>query len=352
MHRSGVHPLAAFLLGIVVGSAGTYYVTQPTGTTPDATKAPHSVVITPRKAALAAGDTLTICSFNIQFLGQSEDRDAEGLADIVRDYDIVVVQELIAPPYPGKFPDGTDYVPDPQAARFFDAMKALGFDYMLSEEDTGTGAKIHLNTSATEWWVVFYRPERIGPAADLPRTFLADDRSNHPDYERVPYAFPFRTLDKNCDFVLISVHLKPDPGPASRARRKHELATIAAWIHTKDQSEKDFIILGDMNIEDAKELADATPVGFLSLNDECRATNTNVKGPKPYDHVLFQPSFSTEVDHEFDLVVVNLIEAMRPRWLGPGAFPGDPYEHDAFRRFYSDHHPVVFRLKIPSADDD
>jgi hypothetical protein len=31
-----------------------------------------------------------------------------------------------------------------------------------------------------------------------------------------------------------------------------------------------------------------TPTGFLSLNDECRPTNTNINGPKPHDHVMFR----------------------------------------------------------------
>jgi hypothetical protein len=148
------------------------------------------------------------------------------------------------------------------------------------------------------------------------------------------------------------VHLKPDDGPANRARRKHELATIASWIHAHDAVEKDFIILGDMNIENAAELIDTTPAGYLSLNDECRPTNTNVNGPKPYDHVMFHPTFTTEIDRGYDLVLVNLIEAMRPRWHGPGLFPGDPYDHNRFRKYYSDHHPVVFKITIPPQDDD
>ena len=57
---------------------------------------------------------LKICSFNIQFLGQSKVRDDVALANLIKDYDVVVVQELIAPPYPGTFPDGTPFQPDPE----------------------------------------------------------------------------------------------------------------------------------------------------------------------------------------------------------------------------------------------
>lgn len=159
------------------------------------------------------------------------------------------------------------------------------------------------------------------------------------------------TVRKN-DFPLISVHLMPNAGPASRARRTHELSAISSWVLVNESKEKDFIILGDMNIENAKELADTTPTGFLSLNDECRPTNTNVKGPKPYDHVMYRRSFTREMDEAFDMKVVSLVEAMKPFWQGAGVYPGEPYEHDRFRAVYSDHDPVVFRLNVPDADDD
>lgn len=140
------------------------------------------------------------------------------------------------------------------------------------------------------------------------------------------------------------------------------VAAIADWIDDHDDVEKDFIILGDMNIEDFNELNDTTPSGFKSLNDECEATNTNVNGPKPYDHVMFNPQFTKEeeIDKKFDFRVYNLIEAMRPFWNSPDPYPGGSvnpiglpaYDHNTFRSFYSDHHPVVFQMIIPEADDD
>lgn len=305
-----------------------------------------------RRRVRALQAPLSICSFNIQFLGMSTRRDHEALAGLVSDHDIVMVQELVAPPYPGFFPDGTPFKPDPQAAEFFDAMQDHGFAYVLSEEDTGTRDKIHLNSSATEWWVTFFKPDRVQLATDLPGGFLASDRSNHADYERVPYGFGFRSVDGGTDFVLISVHLKPNSGSASAARRKHELASIAEWIDAQGGSERDYIILGDMNIEDEQELTDATPAPFLSLNDECRPTNTNVNGPKPYDHVMVNAVDSTEVDEQFDLEVVDLIAEMKPGWSSTESYPGDPYNHDRFRAYFSDHHPVVFRINLSPSDDD
>ena len=186
----------------------------------------------------------------------------------------------------------------------------------------------------------------------MPTGFLADDRSNHPDYERVPFAFGFRTVDGKADFVLISVHLMPGKEAAAKQRRLHELQSIDRWIRSRNQEEKDFIILGDMNIENTAELDAATPEGYLSLNKDCLPTNTNVRGPKPYDHVMFSTVYTTEIDQEYGFKVINLIEQMRPFWNSAEQYPGDPYNHNAFRAYYSDHHPVVFRIRTLATGDD
>ena len=56
-------------------------------------------------------------------------------------------------------------------------------------------------------------------------------------------------------------------------------------------------------------MEDATPAGFTNLNDECEATNTNINGPKPYDHVMYKSATRDEIDRKFDFRVYNLIEA-------------------------------------------
>ena len=294
---------------------------------------------------------ITVCSFNIQFLGSSKQRDDDGLADLLKNYDIVVVQELIAPPYAGKFPNGEPYVPDPEARHFFECMKQKGFTNRLSEEDTGPGLKIHLNSTATEWWVAFYKADHVKIATDLPSGFLSKTLAHNQDFDRVPYAFGFRTMDGSLEFVLISVHLEPGFGKANKQRRKHELATIASWIAAHDQPKKDFIVVGDMNIANLAELTNAIPVSFLSLNVKCLPTNTNVNDPRPYDHVMCQAAFNKDkYDAQFGFHIENLIDAMREPWnhISTKKYPGGPpYTHNQFRKYYSDHHPVAFRIISP-----
>lgn len=292
---------------------------------------------------------IEVISFNIQFLGHFKNKQNEVLAEILAPFDLIFVQELVAPPFECDFPDGTPCKPDQEAAEFFQAMQAEGFSFVISPEDTGTNDTIHKNSSGTEWWVAFYKDERISPAEDLPGGFLADDRSNHPDFERVPFAFPFR-FDGKTDIVFISTHLKPGHESSDEARRGHELAAIFSWIDAHDEQEKDFIVLGDMNIDDCVELGAVTPPGFRSLNDTCQITNTNPNGPRPYDHVIYNlESSGNEIGELFE--VIDLIEAVRPLWTGSEPFPGDPYVHNEFRTRFSDHHPISFQILIGEDDD-
>ena len=182
----------------------------------------------------AVPDLITVCSFNIQFLGNFKDRDNAALAAILRDDDIVVVQELVAPPYPGTFPDGTAFTPDPEAEAFFAEMEALGFAYVLSEEDTGRGETNHSNSSATEWWVAFYDPDTVQEDPDLARGFLATDRTRNPDFDRVPYAFPFQAVQGGLDFVLISVHLAQGYAPRPRFKASTIDESIQSGTSTSD----------------------------------------------------------------------------------------------------------------------
>lgn len=301
-------------------------------------------------AVLEAADPITVCSWNIQFLGSSKVRDNQALAHLAKDYDIVVVQELVAAPQapiPGKAPSSPQ-----RAQQFFDEMHKLGFKYVISESDTGVSKKpgIFNNSSATEWFVTFYKEDVVKPADDLPRGFIGAPLGRNPKFDRVPYAFAFRSIDGKVDFVLISVHLNPD----NAARRKTELKGIADWIsqmHAQN-TERDLIVLGDMNLQNAAEVRATTPPRYLSLNDSCVSTVTNTK-PKPYDHVMYDPITTLEIDRAFGFKVVDLVEAMRPHWKGRAKYPGGPpYRHNPFRAAYSDHQPIVFRINRTDRDDD
>jgi len=304
----------------------------------------------PSETSIVPSSTFEIkmCSFNIKFVGLYKKKDHAALADILKGYDLVLIQELVSPPTDGHYPDGTPYEADPEAKEFVDAMAGHGFEYRLSEEDTGTNEDIHSNSSSTEWFVVFYKPDKLIVDDELITGFLADDRSDHPSFERVPYAFSFQTIDDGVDFTLISVHLKPGSGTADKARRKEELEAIAQWIDINDSIEKDFIIVGDMNINNQAELQYLLPPGYNSLNKDCLPTNLSSSG-KPYDHVMYHVSHTgAELTGSFE--IVDLKEVMRPYWKETTPYPEN--DLNLFYQYYSDHKPLVFTLVSDGSDDD
>lgn len=301
----------------------------------------------------ACTNCIRACSFNIKFLGNGT-KDHEALTDLLFNYDLVMVQELVAPPYAGTYPDGSTYTSDDGSRPFFDMMKTSGFSYMLSEEDTGPTTN-HVASSNSEWHVAFYRPNKLRVDSAL-CTYISTPLTNHPEFERVPYRFQFATVDGTLDFSIINVHLDKDANETSE--RLGELLAISQYASTVADSEKDFLIVGDMNIQDESEYKEVLPGGWVSLNDSCVTTNVagskNENNRKPYDHVMYRPTFTAnDLDLVFDVQVVDIFEKYYDQWAleNPNKAASSGWVA-SFAAKYSDHHPIVFRLKYGVGDDD
>lgn len=298
-------------------------------------------------------DTLSICSFNIQFLGHFQTRENAILAEIIKDNDIVVVQEMVASPVDGIYPDGTKYLKDKESAAFVDEMKKQGFSYWISNEDTGP-TKNHTPTSASEWWIVFYKSKTVQPdTVNRIYGFISDPLTKNTSYQRVPYAFPFKSVLGKSNFTLISVHLQPGNSSAEKVIRQRELKGLFEWVSTQTEKNKDFYVLGDCNIYKQEEFIAYKDKGISSLNEECENTNSNLyrdasKG-FPYDHVFYS-TFSKEDLILNSFQVVDLKKEIE-KISSPSQFMLEPYDHDYFRTKFSDHLPVTFKL-ITGKDKD
>ncbi|TXI85112.1 MAG: hypothetical protein E6Q38_00990 [Crocinitomicaceae bacterium] len=292
-----------------------------------------------------AQDTLKICSFNIQFLGHFQTRENAVLADVVKDHDIVVVQEMVAAPVDGLYPDKTVFKADKESGAFVAEMTKRGFSYWLSEEDTGP-TKNHTPTTASEWWIVFYKKEKVLPDTVRCYGFVSQPLVANATFDRVPYAFPFKAVHGKSNFTLVSVHLHPDDGKTDVIARKTELDALVSWMTTVKESNKDIFVLGDCNIYDQKEFVDYKTKNITSLNEACVSTNSlqygNAAKGEPYDHVFYS-SYSTEDLVKNSFKVVDL-KAEILKLVPAGTYQLDPYVHDDFRTKFSDHLPVSFKL--------
>lgn len=288
-------------------------------------------------------DTLSICSFNIQFLGHFKAREDSLLANVLETFDIVVIQEMVAPPIEGVFPDGSPFRKDNESALFTKQMTKRGFKYWLSSEDTGP-SKNHVNSTSSEWWITFYKPEMVNPDSSKFYGFIDTVVVGSVKYRRVPYSMPFMsTKDGTHLFSLISLHLHPGNGNQDREIRANELAHLFNWTKNNEDSTQ-IILLGDCNIYDSAEFISYDTIGIYSLNKDCLNTNTKLyeshnKG-KPYDHVFYS-SKSTQNMITTSFKVIDLMDYLKNS-LPPEQFIYEPYEHDLFRTSFSDHLPIKF----------
>lgn len=295
-------------------------------------------------------DTLNICSFNIQFLGNFKNKDNATLSKILKSYDIVVIQELVAPPFPGKFPDKTSYKVDEESKAFYNEMIKQGFACWLSTEDTGP-TNNHVNSTASEWWIIFYKTTKVRGDSTRFHGFVSQPLVANPNQDRVSFVFPFKSVNGNTTFSLIPVHLNPGDSKEDYSRRQVEFNYLFNWTKKQTESNKDFIVLGDCNIYQESEFVPFKKLDYFSLNNKCKSTNTKIyeskeKG-KPYDHVFYNSANKEDL-------LLNSFEVHDLRSQVKAINPGnivEPYDHDDFRSKYSDHLPISFKL-ITGKDSD
>ncbi|MFH1179152.1 MAG: endonuclease/exonuclease/phosphatase family protein [Candidatus Bathyarchaeota archaeon] len=173
--------------------------------------------------ALVTNDSIRIAAFNIQIFGESKRGKSdvmETLVDIVREFDVVLVQEIR---------DSSETT----APIFLEAINALdGAEYaFVRSERLG-------RSSSKEAYAYFYNTETVQYLVGS--AFVYDDVDDV--FEREPFVASFRA---GCfDFTLIGIHTKPDD-----AYNEIGNLTIVFDLVESLGDERDIIALGDFNAD-------------------------------------------------------------------------------------------------------
>ena len=341
LHRVLAPAALSLLLAACAGDEGMTNV----ATLPDEPDPPICPVPPPEGLA---GAPLTLATFTIDGIGVYSTRDNEALACLVAPYDLVVVHDLGAPPYPGTFGDGEAYRPAQPAANFFDAMRRHGFDYVMAPEDTGHVPTNKLNSGLTVWPVTFYKPNRVRLAQDRPSGYIDPDRTANPNYDRVPFALAFVTADGRYDFYVVSVNLAE--GREKASRRRFELGALTGWLSQFASNERDVFVSGGFDFNDCSEVAGNLPPILIAVDDGCQATNISNKRPTAGWLVLRGATAALAGEP----VVLDVIREMQSFWVykyGAG-YPGEPLNYGLFAQTYSGHKPVILGVVPPAGDED
>jgi endonuclease/exonuclease/phosphatase family metal-dependent hydrolase len=199
-------------------------------------------------ADLPAPVTLRLATFNIQVLGPAKSSRPEVLAvlaRIIRQYDLVAVQEIR---------DRSGQAP----LRLLAAINANDatpqYSLALSER---TGRQPD-DRSSQEQYAYYYREDRLR-ARDEGTLF---DDEPHDHFQREPYLNRFQIIGTDVSFIVINVHTRPRSALQEIAAMEH----VFIWAKDFYADEEVFIAVGDFNAgcgyaseEDLDSLTPPTP---------------------------------------------------------------------------------------------
>lgn len=258
------------------------------------------------------GNVLRIASFNIQVFGEKKLEQPEvaaALAQIVRKFDIVAVQEIRA--------KETSFV-----QRFVQQVSAAGVPY-----DCVVGPRLG-RTDSKEQYAYIFDATRV--EVDRASVYTVND----PDglMSRPPLVAGFRARgpppNQAFTFTLIDVHTAPEP-----PERDHELNVlddVFRAVRDDGRGEDDIILLGDLNAS-AEQFGQLGSVPYISY--VISGKPTNMRATKTYDNLLFDRRATTEfigradvmdVQREFNLTLEQamLISDHCPIWAEFSVYEG------------------------------
>ena len=255
---------------VVETAAKTVSYTRPVPTQPASLPGPAP--------AVRDGGTIRIATFNIQVLGQSKldkPQVVDVLAQIVRQFDVVAVQELRS--------REQDVIP-----RFLQFVNADGAHY-----DSIVGERLG-RTSSKEQYVYLYDATRVEVDRTSVRTIA--DPSDLLHREPLVARFRVRGLPSESafSFTLVNIHTDPD-----EVRDEVNVLDDVLRHVRRTGGEDDVILLGDLN-------ADCNHLGELGAVPNLRwvinGEPTNTRRSESYDNILFDNLTTREYTGRFGIV--------------------------------------------------
>lgn len=250
-------------------------------------------------------DNLAIATWNIQHLGQSKsDDEILFMAEVLRDFDIVAIQEVVA-----KHPAGAQKV-----AQLADELnrKGASWDYRISDPTKSPSVYI------SERYAFLWKTSKVEL---LGRAYL--DQELETQINREPYIGKFRFKKMKQEFYVINFH--------SRTHKDHPELEI---MHFKDYPKRlnlnTIIIAGDFNLNERHPVWD--DLYQQGYNSSVRKAKTTLKRKCQLGSYL-----SHDIDNIYYSKAISFINS------GVVDYIGDCENLEAARKI-SDHLPVFLEF--------
>jgi endonuclease/exonuclease/phosphatase family metal-dependent hydrolase len=187
------------------------------------------------KTSTSSDETLRIGAFNIQVFGVSKADKPEVmdvLADIVRTYDIMAIQEI----------RDSSQTALPELVELVNS-DGSNYEYVVSERLGRTSSK--------EQYAYVYNTDTILITSE---TLTYPEPEGTDPFHRQPYIASFKANNGDYDAVLIVIHTDPDEA----TEEINALDDALAYAQNVYPDEQDFIILGDFNADGSYFNEDST----------------------------------------------------------------------------------------------
>jgi len=216
----------------------------------------------------SGNETVKLITWNLLNFGKSkDDQEMAFIADLLRPYDVVAVQEV------NTGPDGAQAV-----ARLDDELDRRGaqWDYVVSDPTTGAGS---------ERYAYLWKPSRVRL---LGRAWLEAALAD--DLDREPYLARFETLQNRQQMLVASLHAVP------RAKRPADEIALLDELH-RLYGDDHLLILGDFNLSqkhqawDELKAAGYQPVIVDQKTSLRRKRKDGQHLANEYDNIFYEPAF-------------------------------------------------------------
>lgn len=261
-----------------------------------------------KKSTFVNDEYLTLASWNIRHLGRTKTtEDIYEIANILRNFDIVAVQEVVA-----KDPAGAKAV-----AKIADELNRMGFKWDYQVSDPTKSPSVHIS----ERYAFLWKTSRV----EMVHRAYLDKELEHKCY-REPFVAEFKAKKGSEAFFVINFH--------ARKYNDRPEREIKHFIKYPERLESDkILIVGDFNLDESHTVWNPFyKIGFKSALQNQRTTlkvkcNNGEYLSHPIDNLYFTPGITKINAASIDIVKI-CTGLKRAREI-------------------SDHLPVFMEFKIP-----
>ena len=243
----------------------------------------------------ATPQTITLATFNIQNLGRDKPDQPKLAAEIIKQFDVVAIQEVM------NYGDGTKGL---EAVNKIVEELGDGWASVACTKPNGTESAASGALHTFEFYAFIYNTTKVqlvGTArlwdeAANPVNGLADQERQ---FDREPFIASFKAVDNSLDFTVISLHASA-PSKSWRDDEIRRLKHVYETVQAENPNQNDVFLLGDFNTpvnksewDDLKGLLTMTHI--LTENDKTTVNKSAGKlSQNQYDTIWYQASASAE----------------------------------------------------------